>query len=136
LIIKHSKPRHCFAKQYVISGEKPEAMYLCHCSRCRKETGSVHGANIFFNNASLVWEKGQDKFACFTLEGTRKQRAFCTICGSPLPRQEATWIILPAGTLDVDSAVEPTAHVYYASRSSWEDKLKDLKRFDELPKRD
>ncbi len=124
----------CGSCRYVIKAEKPNAMYLCHCSRCRKETGTIHGANVFFNNAQLLWEKGQDNVTHFMLEGTRKERAFCKICGSPLPRKEgSSSVVLPAGTVDDDTFLEPTAHIYYASRSSWEDKVGDLKRFDELP---
>lgn len=124
----------CGACRYVITGQKPKAMYLCHCSRCRKETGTIHGANVFFNDAQLTWEKGQDNIAYFKLENTRKQRAFCKTCGSPLPRQEGECqVVLPAGTLDDDNFLNPTAHIFYASRSSWEDKAMGLKRFDELP---
>lgn len=127
----------CGSCRYVITGEKPKAMYLCHCSRCRKETGTIHGANIFFSNALLVWESGENNITYFALKGTRKQRAFCTLCGSPLPRQEDnSQVVLPAGSLDNDSSLEPTAHIYFASRSAWEDQLADLKRFDELPKPD
>lgn len=127
----------CGACRYIIKGTKPKAMYLCHCSRCRKETGTVHGANVFFDGARLSWEKGEDYITYFKLEGTRKERAFCKICASPLPRQTGECnVILPAGTLDEDTVLEPTAHIYYASRSSWEDKVMDLKRFDELPKAD
>ncbi|HVT62908.1 MAG TPA: GFA family protein [Legionellaceae bacterium] len=123
----------CGSCQYVITGI-PTAMFLCHCSLCRKETGSIHGANIFFNHALLEWKKDQGKITYFKLEGTRKQRAFCNICGSPLPRREENaQVILPAGTLDDDSHLEPTAHIYYESRASYEDKLINLKRFDELP---
>lgn len=119
---------------YVISAEAPKAMYLCHCSRCRKETGTVHGATVFFDDAQLLWEKGEDKISYFKLENTRKQRAFCNICGTPLPRQEGErYVILPAGTLENDTLLQPTAHIFYASRASWEDKLINLKRFDELP---
>ncbi|MGL5742499.1 MAG: GFA family protein [Legionella sp.] len=124
----------CGACFYVVKAEKPQAMYLCHCSRCRKETGSIHGANVFFNEAQLVWEEGQKSISLFKLEGTRKKRAFCTNCGCPLPRQEGeSHVIIPAGTLDDDVFLEPTAHIYYASRSSWEDKIRDAPRFDELP---
>jgi hypothetical protein len=127
----------CGSCRYIITGEKPEAMYLCHCSRCRKETGTIHGANAFFNNAELLWEKGQENITYFKLEGTRKQRAFCNTCGSPLPRLEGdSTVVLPVGTVDDDTFIEPTAHIYYASRPSWEDKVIDLKRFDELPKVD
>src|SRR3989338_6285474 len=125
----------CGASRYLILGYKPKAMYLCHCSRCRKETGTVHGANVFFSDAQLIWERGEEHITCFELKGTRKKRVFCNTCGSPLPRQEGKChVVLPAGTLDDDSALEPTAHIFYSSRSSWEDKVKELKRFDELPK--
>ncbi len=124
----------CGACRYVITGQKPSAMFFCHCSRCRKETGTVHGANVFFNDALLIWQKGENNVAYFKLEGTRKQRAFCKTCGSPMPRKEGeSHVVLPAGTLDDDAFLEPTAHIFYASRSSWEDKIVDLKRFDALP---
>lgn len=124
----------CGCCRYSITAEKPNAMYLCHCSRCRKETGTVHGANVFFEKAQIAWEKGQENITHFKLKGTQKQRAFCKICGSPLPRKEgATSVVLPAGSLDEDINLKPTAHIYYASRSSWEEKIVDLKRFDELP---
>lgn len=127
----------CGACRYVITGKKPKAMFLCHCSRCRKETGTVHGTNVFFNDARLLWQKGKDNITCFKLEGTRKQRAFCKTCGSPLPWQEGEChVTLPAGTIEYDALLEPTAHIFYASRSSWEDKIMDLKRFDKLPKLD
>lgn len=125
----------CGACRYVITAEqKPLAMYLCHCSRCRKETGTIHGANVFFEEAQLLWKKGKDNISFFKLENTRKQRAFCKICGSPLPRQENSQVILPAGSLDNNISLEPTAHIFYESRSTWEDRLINLKRFDELPK--
>lgn len=124
----------CGACRYIITGQKPKAMYLCHCSRCRKETGTIHAANVFFNDAQLLWEKGENNITYFKLEGTRKERAFCRTCGSPLPRREGEHhVVLPAGTVDDDTFLEPTAHIFYASRASWEDKVMDLKRFDELP---
>ncbi|MCR9191995.1 MAG: GFA family protein [Gammaproteobacteria bacterium] len=124
----------CGTCRYVITGQQPAAMYLCHCSRCRKESGTVHASNVFFNDAQLLWEQGQDQIAHFKLEHTRKQRAFCKTCGSPLPRQEGdSHVVVPAGTLKDDIDLEPTAHIFYGSRSSWEDKLLDVKRFDELP---
>lgn len=127
----------CGSCRYVITGEKPKAMYLCHCSRCRKETGTIHGANAFFIHAQLSWEKGQDNITYFNLENTFKHRAFCHTCGSPLPIQvNKVNIVLPVGTLDDDKFLEPTAHIHFASRSSWEDKCQDLQRFDELAHED
>ncbi len=123
----------CGACRYVITGQKPRAMYFCHCSRCRKETGTVHGANIFFNDAQLLWDKGEDNITTFKMGGTKKRRSFCKTCGSPLPQESKTGhLMLPAGSLDDDTQLEPTAHIFYASRASWEDQLLNLKRFDEF----
>lgn len=134
-IVSQSFGGECLCGQirYRVEG-RPRAMFLCHCSRCRRETGTAHGANVFFDTAELVWERGEDKLRSFELAGTRKARAFCAVCGSPMPRREgATGVVLPAGSLDVDTSLEPTAHIHVASRASWEDELADLKRYEGLP---
>lgn len=123
----------CGGCRYRINGAVPFAMYLCHCSRCRKETGTIHGANAFFKNAQLSWERGEEHIRYFTLEHTRKKRAFCTICGSPLPHQNSDLLVVPAGTVDDDSALKPTAHIFCNNRAPWEDDILNLPRFDELP---
>ncbi|MCW5589321.1 MAG: GFA family protein [Legionellales bacterium] len=124
----------CGACHYIITAAAPTAMYLCHCSRCRKETGTSHAATVFFQDAQLVWQQGENNMTHFTLENTRKQRSFCKTCGSPLPRSAGgTSVVLPAGTLNEDTSLQPTAHIFYLNRASWEDKLINLKRFEGLP---
>jgi len=109
-------------------------MYLCHCSRCRKETGTIYGANVFFSDAELVWLLGKDNSTHFKLENTRKERMFCKTCGSPLPRKEGeSSVVLPAGTLEGGADLTPTAHIFYESRASWEDDVGKAKRFNGLP---
>ena len=122
----------CGLCRYTVSGE-PLAMYFCHCSRCRKETGSIHGSNLFFKNAQLTWQSGEDSVSHFKLENTRKERSFCKTCGCPLP-WGTDMIVVPAGSLEGDVELKPTAHVHYTSRATWEDQLADLFRFAELPK--
>ncbi len=123
----------CGACCYSITSPTPGAMYLCHCSRCRKETGSIHASTVFFNEAQLHWSKGESNINFFALENTRKTRAFCSTCGSPVPRLEGSQVVLPAGSLDEHCSLEPTAHIFYASRASWEDKLNTVNYFAELP---
>lgn len=36
----------CGRVSYEVSGDF-DAFYLCHCSRCQKDTGSAHSAKIF-----------------------------------------------------------------------------------------
>lgn len=125
----------CGNTRYKISASNPMAMFFCHCSRCRKETGTVHGANIFFKNGELTFERGEENISFYNLSGTRHSRAFCKICGSPLPRREGAHVlVVPAGGLDEGYNLEPTAHVFVSDKARWEDKISTIPRFETLPK--
>ncbi len=124
----------CGSCRYILKGENPTGFYFCHCSRCRKASGSMHAATVFFKQAELIWEQGEHNISYFNLPDTRKESAFCKTCGCPLPRKTSIGlIILPAGSLDEGANLEPTAHIFCASRAPWEDKANQLQRFDGLP---
>ncbi|MEQ9075107.1 MAG: GFA family protein [Sandaracinaceae bacterium] len=126
----------CGAVRYRVRAEAPRAMYLCHCTRCRKETGTIHGANVFFRDGELEYERGEAQLSRFALEGTRKKRVFCSTCGSPMPRQDPNgMIVLPAGSLDDDHGLEPTAHIFCNSRAGWTDRAERAERLPEGPQR-
>jgi hypothetical protein len=112
-----------------------ERFFLCHCSRCRKDTGSAHAANLFSSTATLTWISGADGVRTYQVPGTRHQRSFCTNCGSALPTVQAGGRLLavPAGSLDTPVDLRPYAHILMASRAGWDDRLDDLPRFDGLP---
>lgn len=127
----------CGAVRFHLTGSV-SGFYFCHCSRCQKSSGSVHGSNLFFKNASLDWEKGKDLCAEYVHEQTRFGKCFCTHCGCPLPRvidEKNKVIQVPAGCLDGDQEFEPTAHLFMDSRRCWEDKLAKTPKFPGLPQR-
>lgn len=112
-----------------------ESFYLCHCSRCRKATGTVHGANLFATEVTLNWIQGQELVKTFNLPNTRFTKSFCTECGSPVPTEiKDKLVIVPAGCLDNSPTINPTAHIFCDDRASWEDALENTKRFAALPK--
>ncbi len=124
----------CGAVRYVIEADAPKAMFLCHCSRCRQETGSVYGATAFFEGGSLRFDSGEATLTAYSLPGTRKSRRFCKICGSPMPRIEPPMTIaLPAGSLDDSSLITPTAHIHCDSGAMWTDVAATAPRFGGLP---
>lgn len=130
---KYSGSCLCGAVRYEFTGEF-QGFFLCHCSRCRKGTGSAHAANLFSKSADLVWLSGAEKIATYSVEGTRHQRSFCTACGSAVPRAHPHGgIVAPAGSLDTPLDVKPTAHICCASRADWDDRLEDAPKFDALP---
>ena len=124
----------CGAVRYRLRAAPPLGMFLCHCSRCRKESGTLHGANVFFSSGELDFERGEELLTRYALPGTRKRRWFCSICGSPMPRRtEDGGVVLPAGSLDDDGLLEPTAHIFCASEAGWADAAAKARRFPEGP---
>ena len=107
--------------------------YLCHCKHCQKDSGSAHTANIFSSSAKLVWLSGQDKLTTYTLPETRHTRSFCSICGSAMPYTLGSMLVVPAGSLTTNVGIVPDAHIFVASKASWERNLSDTPSFDGFP---
>jgi hypothetical protein len=121
---KYSGSCLCAEVRFEIDGEF-ERFYLCHCDYCRKDTGSVHASNLFSTRATLRWLSGEDKVTHFTLPGSRHSRAFCSICGSPVPQLQLDGGLLavPAGGLDSEVLLKPDAHIFVDSRPAWDQAL-------------
>jgi hypothetical protein len=113
-----------------------ERFFLCHCSRCRKDTGSAHGANLFSATAAIDWLSGQENVRTYRIPDTRHEKAFCVECGSALPRVagNGAMLIVPAGSLDTSVDIRPTAHICFASRAEWDRDLESLPKIDGLPR--
>jgi hypothetical protein len=122
----------CGAVRFDIDGPL-EAFYLCHCGRCRKDTGSAHAANLFSSAARLVWRQGEDQVRTFRLQETRHARAFCSRCGSAMPHLSDGHLVVPAGSLDAPVAIAPQAHLFLSCRAEWDRRLEDVPGFEGLP---
>ena len=124
----------CGAVTFGVTGAF-QSFFLCHCSRCRRGTGSAHGANLFSTTARLDWRSGEDRVRGFSLPGTRHERSFCADCGAALPRVSAdgALLVVPAGSLDDAIDIAPTARICMASRAAWTVGLENVPAFDGLP---
>lgn len=124
----------CGAARFEVSGDF-QSFFLCHCSRCRKDSGSAHGANLFSTEARLDWLSGEEKVRTFQLPETRHQRSFCADCGSALPglQMDGALLVVPAGSLDSPLPMRPNAHINVASRADWDEHLEQIPRLDGLP---
>jgi hypothetical protein len=125
----------CGAVRFEVLGDF-ERFFLCHCGRCRKDTGSAHAANLFSSTAKLNWLSGEGKIKTFRVPSTRHERSFCSECGSALPgvQMKGALLVVPAGSLDSVIATQPDAHIFVASAANWDTRLDDLPRFDDLPR--
>jgi hypothetical protein len=127
----------CGEVGYAISGSAGIFQY-CHCSRCRKFTGSAHAANLFVRPNQFSWTQGQDFVGTFAPDNTKHfATAFCKRCGSSLPWQNksGTIVVIPAGTLDGDPEIAPTQNIFWSSRASWYEHASGLPLYDALPPR-
>ena len=126
----------CGAARFRIDGEIVGFQY-CHCSRCRKFTGSAHAANLFTRPDGLAWTAGEDSVGTYMLEGDPQfPTAFCKTCGSSMPSMSSTgryWVV-PAGTLDGDPGLRPKRSIFWDSRAPWYTDVSALPHHAELPK--
>lgn len=125
----------CGEVQYRITGNLGIFQY-CHCSRCRKLTGSAHSANLLVSPDQFAWLSGEDSVGRYELEDAKHYAtSFCKKCGSTLPwlTKSGKAVVVGAGTLDDHPGVEPSAVTYYASRAEWYVGAESLPKFDELP---
>lgn len=132
---EHSGSCLCGTVRFEIRGDF-DRFYLCHCQHCRKDTGSAHAANLFSQSARLSWQSGADAVTSFALPGTRHCRSFCSSCGSALPdTQIPGLLVVPAGCLDTEITMVPTAHIFASSSAAWDAGLADVPMFEGLPAR-
>ena len=127
----------CGAVKYEVTGEA-KRFFHCHCSRCRKATGTGHASNLFLQPGELRWLQGEEQVRSFKLpEANRFTNQFCATCGSRLPRQApgTDVVLVPAGSLDVEAPIAPQARIFTASRAGWSCADDGLAAFPEMPAR-
>lgn len=111
----------CGAVKYEVTGE-PKRFLYCHCSRCRKATGTGHASNLFLQPGVLKWLSGEEQIRAFKVpEARRFTNQFCATCGSRLPRQakDTDIVMIPAGSLDDEAPIKPEARIFSESRARW-----------------
>jgi hypothetical protein len=120
--------------RYTATGEAVR-FYHCHCSRCRKASGTGHASNLFVKG-SLTVQSGEDRLASYKVpEAERFTTTFCRSCGSRLPHfiEKIGMVFIPAGSLDVEPAIAPQARIFTGSRTAWSCGATTLPEFTDRP---
>src|SRR5690606_21524996 len=89
--------------RYTVRGE-PQRAYHCHCSRCRKATGTGPTSDVFVGGGLARVDGGALVRQVKVPGADRFTNAFCGECGGRLPRSAAGSgvVLLPMGPLDDD----------------------------------
>ena len=111
----------CSGVRFEITG-KVSGIGQCHCSLCRKVSGTASNAVLLTSIRSFRWLAGED----LTQTWQRPDgwgSTFCRVCGSPLPRLHPSGKILwvPVGILDDDPGTRVEQHIFVGSKAPWDD---------------
>jgi len=120
----------CLCGAVTFEARLPFAKFVtCYCSRCRKASGSAYAANAYVSPDAFRWTRGETVVFRYDLPQARSFAAsFCGKCGSPLPHHTRSGreIVIPAGSLDDDPGVKPSAIAHWDSRAPWVSAANDL----------
>ena len=122
----------CGAVRFAVAGSVA-GVGQCHCSQCRKVSGTNGNAVFIVSKERFEWLSGEAHTRKFALpSGWSVLR--CETCGSPLPQShdgQRVWVI--AGLMDDDLGTTIKRHIFCGSRADWDRNAADVQEFDEWP---
>ncbi|HEY4203913.1 MAG TPA: GFA family protein [Xanthobacteraceae bacterium] len=106
----------------------------CHCSDCRRTTGSAFKPFAGIEREKLTVTKGHDKLKIFG--GADGNNTHCANCGSLLYSvvRDGAYVHVAMGTLMDDPAIRPTHHIFVGSKAPWFTITDDLPQYQEHAK--
>jgi hypothetical protein len=103
----------------------------CHCSRCRKHSGTAVCTQVRVWRAQFRLLAGAELVRVYGA-GDGAVKAFCSVCGSslfgghwPTGRQ----VSIRLGAFDGDPGIRPQFHTFVDSRAPWDEITDDLPRY-------
>ncbi len=108
----------CGTVQYTLPDEFLYAMN-CHCSNCRRTTGSAFKPFAGIERDKLAITKGADKLTIFGEKDGNDTH--CKTCGSLLYSvvRDGKFVHVAMGTLVDDPTIRPTRHIFVGSKAPW-----------------
>jgi len=125
----------CGTVAFTVEGPLP-GLYQCHCSLCRKVTGSSNNTATLVATSRFRWVRGEESIRSFVRD-TGYRNDFCSHCGSTVPNLttsgDTVWI--PAGLLDEPVGAAVTKHLFVASKAEWDEIGGTGQRYPGMPDR-
>ena len=103
----------------------------CHCSNCRRTTGSAFKPFAGIERDKFRLTAGDDRLLLYGDESGHD--AHCGRCGSLLYSlvREGAYVHVPMGTLVDEPSIRPSAHIFVGSKAKWFTITDDLPQYDE-----
>jgi hypothetical protein len=122
----------CGAVHYAVEDTFRYAMN-CHCSNCRRTTGSAFKPFAGIERGKLTVTRGADGLLVYGEEA--KNDTHCRACGSLLYSvvRDGAFVHVPMGTLVDAPSIRPSRHIFVGSKAPWFAITDDLPQHEEFP---
>jgi hypothetical protein len=109
----------CGAIHYAVADKFRYALN-CHCSDCRRATGSAFKAFAGIERDKLGITKGKENILIFGDENADHD-VHCKVCGSLLYSvvRDGAFVHVTLGTLVDVPTIRPTAHIFVGDKAPW-----------------
>ena len=113
---------NCGAVAFEIDAEL-SGVYVCHCSICRRSTGSSGIAVVIVDNGAFRWTRGKEQIATWKKPNADWETWFCRTCGSRLPgANDESRMFVPAGLIsDGGDTLRVIHHIWVGSKAGWDE---------------
>ena len=104
----------CGAAAYSIHAA-PEAVFVCHCRECQRQSASAFGISVSVAKAAFRLERGKvGTWSRRTDSGRILDCRFCPLCGTRLWHEGAGWDVLSVkgGSLDRPPDLSDAVHIW------------------------
>ncbi len=125
----------CGDVRFVVE-EDPVLVYVCHCTDCQTETGSVGIVSVMVHEGSYRLLSGEPVNKGVGLpDGRNKGGDVCPRCGTHLggARPGMPLRRLDGGTFDDTTWIVPAGHIFAASRQPWVEIPEGVVRYEGAP---
>jgi hypothetical protein len=105
----------CGTVRYEVA-EPPHAIFVCHCTECRKQSASAFGISVFFRSSVFRLLQGMPKkWSRRTGSGHLLDSYFCPECGSRVwdgDKDREEFVCIKGGSLDEALDLGSAVHIW------------------------
>ena len=122
----------CGAVHYAVPDEFRYAMN-CHCSNCRRTTGSAFKPFAGIERQKLAVTQGQDSLLVYGDD--KANDTHCKRCGSLVYSvvRDGAFIHVTMGTLVDAPSIRPSRHIFVGSKAPWFTITDELPQHEQFP---